>query len=99
MFRWGRDLYLAQRQSDGLLKLGRSGRVTDRVKRLGPGGTVRLLAIVPNFGIWERQVLDRFAHLRVFGEWFRPDLELIAIIKGMAAASEYGERWRLLRRA
>lgn len=73
------SVYFAER--DGLVKIGISKNPGRRIRSL----RADLLAIEPapdGFGS-ERAVHERFAHLRVEGEWFEPGADLVAHIDSL----------------
>lgn len=82
------------RHPDGLIKIGVSKKITDRLYRsrqlLGP---VDLLATEPGWRSLERQRHRQFAHLRMDGlpmdrgtEWFRSEADLLAHVESLAVA-------------
>lgn len=71
------------------IKIGSSGRPDQRIKQLRwyyPELTV--LAVVSDKIADEYQTHQRFAHLRLHGEWFRPEPELLDFIAGLGAPAE-----------
>jgi hypothetical protein len=79
------SLYFIQAES-GLIKIGQSENPHARLKALqqGTAETLALLKIIPPSPtrLTERQIHQKFQHLRVRGEWFRPGPELIDFIGG-----------------
>lgn len=71
------SVYFAER--DGLIKIGVSRSPATRCQAL----RARLLGEVEGDYKTERQFHRRFAHLRVHGEWFAPDLDLIGFIDNL----------------
>jgi hypothetical protein len=61
----------------GMVKIGRSRNPHDRLVGLRSGIPLplELLAVLPD-GSQERELHERFAHLRLKGEWFRREAEL-----------------------
>ncbi|MBA9003676.1 GIY-YIG nuclease family protein [Thermomonospora cellulosilytica] len=84
-------VYFVER--DGFVKIGYTTNLDKRIKAISKGscliegmtvGPVRLLATIPDAGLDdEKQLHRRFAHLRVGGEWFRPDADLRAYIAAL----------------
>lgn len=77
--------------ADRLVKIGRANSVARRLngaKAFTPH-ELHLLAVLPGDGSQERQIHERFAHLRAHGEWFSLTRELLRFIhdvrKGRAA--------------
>lgn len=71
--------------TDGeLIKIGYSGSAKVRMKALksAAGKDLRLLKVVPGTRDDESRFHKLFQHLRVHGEWFRRDPELLAFIEG-----------------
>ena len=69
------------------------GAATDFKKRLTALQTaherpLEVLAVVPASAAPEYEVHQQFAHLRLRGEWFRADRELLQFIEGLVAAHE-----------
>jgi hypothetical protein len=62
----------------GLVKIGRSTCIGDRIQELRCGSPVELhlLLVLPGDAETERELHDRFAHLRRHGEWFDYEAEL-----------------------
>ena len=80
-------VYFARR--DGFIKIGTTQILRDRLRQISKGsgmipgmtiGPVELLAVVPGDRYEEKRLHQRFAHLRVGGEWFLPDDELMGFI-------------------
>jgi hypothetical protein len=70
-------------RSGDTIKIGRSYSPIDRIKNLGTGMPTSLetLAIIPADIIHERTAHEKFRHLRLNGEWFRAEPELLAFIE------------------
>lgn len=72
----------------GMIKIGFTrGHVSHRMKQLQTSAASDLVLLGTEVGGLgrERELHDRFAHLRVHGEWFHADQELTAYIKERAA--------------
>jgi hypothetical protein len=77
--------------SDGeLVKIGFSAKPNRRLRQIecDLGRAIEPLAIVPDGIAGEYETHKRFAHLRVRGEWFRPESDLLAFIEEMKVAAE-----------
>jgi hypothetical protein len=75
-------IYFVQAEVGGLLKIGFSTDPSDRLRHLQTGSPERLvlLHVMAGTPAIERWLHERFAHLRVHGEWFFPANELISLI-------------------
>lgn len=72
--------------SDGeAVKIGFSHSVMQRLKNLQTNHPrpLELLATVPGPWELERELHQKFAHLRVQGEWFRPEPDLMSFIHSL----------------
>lgn len=79
-----RVYFIRQDMPDGLVKIGFTRRpVEKRLAELQKHHACVLVvaAVAPGLMSEERHLHDRFSHLRVSGEWFRPDEELNAYIR------------------
>ncbi|WP_437309943.1 GIY-YIG nuclease family protein [Sorangium sp. So ce388] len=79
-------IYFIQEAPDGAIKIGYTGG--DPFARLsalqtGNSKPLKLLAFAPGSSQHERGLHERFADLRLHGEWFRPDPRLLGFIEGM----------------
>lgn len=76
-------VYFIQQGDSGAIKIGCSKNPTQRLAGLQTGHSeaLRLLTCAVGSQAQERALHDRFAHLRVSGEWFRPAEELLAYIR------------------
>jgi len=81
----GSSVYFAA--SGGQVKIGWSRKVSARLAQLQTGSAVpiKLLGTVAGGRALERRLHERFAHLRVAGEWFLDDPELLVHIGELAA--------------
>lgn len=78
----GATVYYVQRASDSLIKIGFSSVPRDRLVTLRrEHGPLELLATHKGGRDAERIQHRRFDHLRVTGEWFRPEPDLLAHIE------------------
>jgi len=75
-------VYWIQEGTDGPIKIGRTCNVRKRRKELQTGNARRLnvLATVPGDRHTERTLHLTFAHLRLDGEWFKPEPDLLQYI-------------------
>ncbi len=71
------SVYFAQREADGLIKIGWSRSVKLRMSAI----RAKVIGAVPGERAEEKVVHAKFAHLRVKGEWFRPGEELLEYIR------------------
>lgn len=71
------SVYFARREGNGLIKIGWSANVPNRMIAL----KAKLIGAVPGDEDDEKSLHERFAHLRVKGEWFKPADELLAYIR------------------
>lgn len=76
-------VYFIQQGDSGAIKIGCSKNPTQRLQGLQTGHSepLRLLTCAMGSQAQERALHDRFAHLRVSGEWFRPAEDLLAYIR------------------
>jgi Meiotically up-regulated gene 113 len=70
-------VYFAAR--DGLIKIGTTRYLHHRLRTL----KASLVAAVPGLPEDEREIQDRFQSLRVNGEWYRAEPELLAYIEDL----------------
>lgn len=78
--------YIVKNESNGLIKIGKANNPYERIKSLetGSGCALTVCKIIP-INI-ERELHKRFAHLRVFREWFRDDGSIAEfVLQGGAA--------------
>lgn len=78
--RW---VYFAER--DGLIKIGYSANVDQRMRQLG----ARLLALMPGGNGMERRMHRLFAEYRSHDEWFHPGLSLVGFITALHGDDPY----------
>jgi hypothetical protein len=65
--------YVIKNPDLGLIKIGRTRDVSARIKALQTGAGIKLSTLAIIVGDIEKELHQRFADLRVFGEWFRDD--------------------------
>lgn len=82
--RWIVSVYFAQRRKGGLIKIGYSRNVKPRVQTI----RAKVIGAVPGEREVEKKLHKRFAHLRVRGEWFRPEDDLLEYISVKAQKHE-----------
>lgn len=77
----GSCVYFAQ--ADDRVKVGWSRKIATRMAQLQTGNAapIQLLGFTPGGRTKERQIHQQFAHLRVAGEWFQAERELLAYIE------------------
>jgi hypothetical protein len=79
-----RIVYFVQSGSGGPIKIGKtSGKPGNRLTglRCGSAEELQLLGVIQDAPeILEKELHKRFSTLRVRGEWFRPDVELLHFI-------------------
>jgi hypothetical protein len=94
-----REVYFVQAETLGLIKIGVANQASRRFVSLQADSPdpLRLLGIMTceNHGALEFTLHLRFAHLRVRGEWFRPDPELLAFIEENVI-DEDERQWRYM---
>jgi hypothetical protein len=88
----GYHVYFIQVGIDGPIKIGKTkGTVQERLSALQTASPyeLRIVGIVERArDSLERELHERFSHLRMRGEWFRPGLELITYIRDHAIRFE-----------
>jgi len=83
-------IYFARKAEDGPIKIGfTSGAADARLSELQTGNPSQLhvLATATGDKQVEKALHSRFSHLRIRGEWFRGEPELLGFIDGLAWAS------------
>lgn len=80
-------VYFAQLDDDGLIKIGTTRNIPQRLQQLHEQvhGPLRLLASMPGGHAREHVWHKRFAHLQLFSEWFIPKPELTQAITALPA--------------
>ena len=83
------DVYFVRSDSPtGEIKIGQSTFPQDRVRNLQTAHPflLEIVGLVPEGGEeLERELHERFDHLRLRGEWFRPGADLWAYIESLEA--------------
>lgn len=88
-------VYFVQAEGLGCIKIGfTDGRVADRLRSLQTACPARLktLGVMQGTASTERGLHRRFAHLRISGEWFRAEKELLDHIAALPPEPEPKER-------
>jgi hypothetical protein len=70
------SVYFAQKRKGGLIKIGWSRSVETRMAAV----RAKVVGAIPGERKVEKALHERFAHLRVRGEWFKPGADLLAYI-------------------
>jgi T5orf172 domain len=75
-------IYFVREGTDGHIKIGYAASVRKRLRTIQTGNPrpLTVLASVQGGYRHERFLQRRFKHLRIRGEWFRPDSELLHYI-------------------
>ncbi len=78
------DIYFIQGEVTQHIKIGVSKNPENRRKSLESSEPLNLLAVIKEGGIvMEERLHEQFKHLRLHGEWFRPDKELFEFIDNL----------------
>jgi hypothetical protein len=81
-------IYFIRDEATNRIKIGTTIRLSQRLYQLGlmTKGPLHVLAVLPGSFADESALHERFKSLRVVGEWFKPEPELIDFIttKGQA---------------
>jgi len=84
--------YIIKNPSSGLIKIGKTVDIKTRLQTLmcGAGVMLEILVVIP--ADIERELHQKFSHLRVRGEWFDdPESEIYAHAKSIDGASFFKE--------
>lgn len=90
----GEIVYFVER--NGFIKIGMTAdlknrllglRAEDRRAPAAGAGPVRVLACMPGGRNEEKRLHQKFAHLRIGGEWFRPDPSLMSAVRLIAGGA------------
>lgn len=75
-------IYFIKSKSDKRIKIGTTVRLSHRLRELARefGDELTVLAVAEGSFDQERELHQRFAHLRAVGEWFEPGDDLIGFI-------------------
>lgn len=92
--------FVRQQDNPSLVKIGKTQELPRRMQHLAAASAIVLFATCEGDYVEERYFLKKFAHLRVEGEWFNADDEMLKFISENADAChvEYGKaetRWTL----
>jgi hypothetical protein len=81
-------VYFIQAGSSGPIKIGKANKLGGRVRGLQTANAedLRLLGSVPGGLPKEAELHERFAPLRIRGEWFRPESELLSYVAEITGA-------------
>jgi len=77
-------VYFIKDLTTGKVKIGKSSNPTSRLKTLqiGSSSELQIKKTIPG-GIYLEQIIHKyFRHLRVKGEWFKPDYEMKSFLSG-----------------
>lgn len=86
--RKGSVVYFVQGDSDSPIKIGITrGSMERRLKALQTGNpeVLSVLATAPGWSVTEAEIHEHFAGARVWGEWFSPTPELLALVDDLQA--------------
>ena len=75
-------VYFMQAEIGGPIKIGFAGNVERRRAGLQTAQAypIKILATIPGNRFTEQRILEQFRHLRLNGEWHRPEVELMTFI-------------------
>lgn len=92
------SVYFARASATGAIKIGSSNDIVERIRGLqtAQSGAIELLAQAPGSKAYERLLHVRFDHLRLRGEWFLPEPELISFIERVPACTTRESFWSLI---
>jgi hypothetical protein len=80
-YRKPESVYFIRAGEDGPVKIGKAWDVIRRLNGLQAACWVELRLLATSQELTERAMHERFAHLRIRGEWFRAESELLEFIK------------------
>src|SRR5260370_32146528 len=83
-------LYAIQQGDGGPIQLGASENRTKRLAALQRSSGIPLRLLLATRHVAEPAAQRRFRHLRIDGEWFRPEADLLAWITATAAEPSKG---------
>ena len=82
----GPSVYFVRAGSDGPIKIGQTDNaVTDRLRTLQTGNHNELQLMACSRLLSERRLHQIFAHLRIRGEWFKAEPELLSAVLAASA--------------
>lgn len=73
--------FLQHNCSNNYIKIGKSGSVVGRIQELRVSTPYKLTLIAQSANYNEVELHEKFKHLRVRGEWFKPEPELLKFIQ------------------
>ena len=78
----GKTVYFIEDANGGLVKIGYATDITRRLQTLQTATSHKLKLLGLTFGgpEKEKEIQEKFQHLRIVGEWFRPSIELLNFI-------------------
>ena len=84
------DIYFFESALTKLIKIGYSGNIPRRRKEIESmqGGKINILLKINSHQRNEKYLHERFNHLKVQGEWFRPDEELLNFIRNFKSFND-----------
>ncbi len=85
-------IYFAQCGNDGPIKIGHtSSSLRSRITYLQVGcpWPIRVLGTMNGDETDEGRLLGKFSHIRMRGEWFRPEADLVAFVAANASPPSY----------
>jgi hypothetical protein len=85
------QVYFLQAGDDGPIKIGHTTRpVQDRIDKLQVGNAyeLRLIGTIEAHAPYERVLHRKFKHIRMRGEWYRPEVELLQLIQALASQTD-----------
>lgn len=85
-----RKVYFIQMGEDGPIKIGSSSSPRSRLRYLRSGSPypLHLIATIDKGIASERDLHKHFSHLRLEGEWFKPDRELLDCIADLQSGAK-----------
>lgn len=80
---------------DGLIKIGATDNLTKRLNALRSANSsaLTLIATMPADRWPEAALHDRFAHIRIRGEWFQPTAELLDFLEQSTDRTSVNWSW------
>jgi hypothetical protein len=83
--------YFIQAGENGPIKIGSSNDPFRRLRTLQTGNDRPLVMLLAASGDFERKLHQKFAHLQLANEWFRPGADLIGFINYHRSLPEFVE--------
>lgn len=86
-------VYFIQDGEDGPIKIGRTGQAGVRLARMQTATPrkLRLLCTFPGASVMERSLHRAFASSHIQGEWFKPTLQLLSLIRELSGLWDRAE--------